>query len=102
LSRDKICFGWTFDNYDIDKEKGTCYLKGSQICCNQNRKKVKKEGVISGFVCDNCSKNCTSCWSTFGACPCSQEVEKFGIGGIGEIGGIGLTASVSLLTIFYN
>jgi hypothetical protein len=77
LSREKICFGWTFDNYNEKKGTGTCYLKGSQICCNQEKKKISKVGAISGFVCDNCKQNCTSCWSTSGACPCNQDVERF-------------------------
>jgi len=72
LGREKICFGWTFDNFD--GEKGTCLLKSAGICCNQNKKKVAKEGAISGFICDNCNKNCTSCWSTSGQCPCVQDV----------------------------
>jgi len=75
LARAKICFGWTFD--DHDGIKGICTLKGAGICCNQNSKMVKKKGAISGFVCDNCNKACTSCWSISGACPCRQEVERF-------------------------
>jgi hypothetical protein len=75
LFRSKICFGWTFD--DHDGIKGICTLKGAGICCNQNTKRVKKEGAISGFVCDNCNKACTSCWSSSGACPCEQDVERF-------------------------
>ncbi len=99
LGRPKICFGWTFDDYKENEGKGTCYLKDSQICCNQNKKKVVKEGAISGFICDNCNKTCASCWSTSGACPCLQEVEKFE-----PIFGIDVTCSsgVSLFTSLYN
>jgi hypothetical protein len=103
LARDKICFGWTFDDYKENEGQGTCYLKGSQICCNQNKKKVVKEGAISGFICDNCNKNCTSCWSTFGACPCNQEVERFDPNfGAGGTNLTAFSASVSLFTILYN
>ena len=73
LAREKLCFGWTFDNYDEKTEKGICYLKLSSICCNQNKKMKTKVGAISGFVCDNCG-DCISCWSTSGLCPCKQDV----------------------------
>jgi hypothetical protein len=35
LARKKICFGWTFDNFDERTGLGSCYLKASTICCNQ-------------------------------------------------------------------
>jgi len=102
LARDKICFGWTFDDYKENEGKGTCYLKGFQICCNQNKNKVIKEGAISGFICDNCNKTCTSCWSTFGACPCSQEVERFDpTFGVDVTRLTAFLASVSLFTRLY-
>ena len=73
LGREKLCFGWTFDNFDEKTGKGTCYLKHSSVCCNQNAKKKVKEGAISGFTCDICD-NCISCWSTSGVCPCRHDV----------------------------
>jgi len=48
LGRPKICFGWTFDDYD--GRKGICKLNGFGICCNQNSKKVKKEGAMSEIL----------------------------------------------------
>ena len=39
----------------------------------QNAKKIKREGSISGFTCDNCPKG-SCCWSTVGPCPCEPDV----------------------------
>ena len=83
LGREQICFGWTFDNFNEDTGKGSCTLKSAPICCNQNRKKKKKEGAVSGFACGSC-KSCKSCWSTSGDCPCKHDVvelaPQFGAG----------------------
>ena len=73
LGREKLCFGWTFDNFNEDTGKGSCVLNSAPICCNQNSKKKKKEGAVSGFACGSC-KSCKSCWSTSGACPCEHDV----------------------------
>ena len=70
LSKVNVCFGWSFD--DFDGHNGTCFLKSHEVCCDQINNRVCKPGSVSGLACSN-NKEKSSCWSTHGLCPCTNE-----------------------------